>query len=175
MSPARCRSLTPGSLLRSRTMWVVLRGCCSFVWSILILVCLYLNLVLVLWVQTKQGVGFTGAGFQQIGMRPTDGVIFDPFFSWYGASGLYFWTLFCRKNRTVSDGLENMSWTRGLWKMSTIQDMAGCIQPETLLTTFLTDQSDDITWWWIVDGEYSDQHIKYDLVKWIVVQFLQRI
>ena len=24
------------------------------------------------------------------------------FFSWYGASGLYFWTLFCRKNRTVS-------------------------------------------------------------------------
>ena len=51
-----------------------------------------------------------------------------------------------RKNRTVSDGLENMSWTRGLWKMSTIQDMAGCIQPVTLLTTFLTDQSDDITW-----------------------------
>ena len=36
--------------------------------------------MLVLWVQTNQGVGFTGAGFQQIGMRPTDGVIFDPFF-----------------------------------------------------------------------------------------------
>ncbi|CAN6171901.1 unnamed protein product [Urochloa humidicola] len=62
-----------------------------------------------------------------------------------------------RKNRTVREELENDNWTRGLWRMTTSDELA-----EFVLLWFqlledgqLNDTEDQIKWKWTVDGNYT--------------------
>lgn len=61
-----------------------------------------------------------------------------------------------RKNLTVREELQNLNWTRGLWRMTTIDQMAELIGLwGLLLDVHLNDQEDVIKWKWTVDGNYS--------------------
>jgi hypothetical protein len=58
-----------------------------------------------------------------------------------------------RKNNTVSEDLHNGNWVRGLWRMSTAEQMAEFVQLwDCLLHVQLTKEADEIRWRWIVDG-----------------------
>ena len=72
------------------------------------------------------------------------------------APGLY--KLAWRKNRMVFDELQNQSWTRGLWRMNTVEEMAEFVTLWDLVQqVVLTDRSDEISWRWTADGAYSSK------------------
>jgi len=60
------------------------------------------------------------------------------------APGLY--RLAWRKNRKVREELQDQSWTRGLWRMSTVEEMADFVT--------LWDQ---IAWRWTANASYSSK------------------
>jgi hypothetical protein len=61
-----------------------------------------------------------------------------------------------RKNNCVAVDLSNDNWTRGLWRMTTAQEMAQFINLwELLQEVQLTDASDTITWRWTEHGSYT--------------------
>jgi len=63
-----------------------------------------------------------------------------------------------RKNRKVRDELQDQSWTRGLWRMSTVQQMAEFVFLWDLVQqAVLTDNTDEISWRWSADGAYSSK------------------
>jgi hypothetical protein len=63
-----------------------------------------------------------------------------------------------RKNNTVSEDLHNGNWMRGLWRMSTAEQMAEFVQLwDCLLQVQLTEEADEIRWRWTADGRYSSK------------------
>jgi hypothetical protein len=70
------------------------------------------------------------------------------------APNLY--TLAWRKNQTVKDDLLNHNWTRGLWRMETVHQMAEFVKLwDLVLVQQLNDQDDQILWRWTADGTYT--------------------
>jgi hypothetical protein len=70
------------------------------------------------------------------------------------APNLY--TLAWRKNQTVKDDLCNHNWTRGLWRMETVQQMGEFVKLWDLVTAQqLNDQDDQILWRWTAHGTYT--------------------
>jgi hypothetical protein len=63
-----------------------------------------------------------------------------------------------RKHQTVQADLQNNNWTRGLWKMSTADEMAELISLwSSLETVTLNDQEDTIVWKWTANGQYTSK------------------
>ena len=61
-----------------------------------------------------------------------------------------------RKNRTVKEELVNQNWTRGLWRMQSVQEMACFVNLwDAVQAIQLTDQPDSIHWKWTAHGDYS--------------------
>lgn len=61
-----------------------------------------------------------------------------------------------RKNQTVQEDLQNGNWTRGLWRMSTVDEMAEMvILGNKIQMVQLNDQQDVIRWRWTADGQYT--------------------
>jgi len=61
-----------------------------------------------------------------------------------------------RKNLTVKEQLENQSWTRGLWRMSLVEEMADFIALWDLVQEVqLTTEEDQISWKWTADAVYT--------------------
>ena len=55
-----------------------------------------------------------------------------------------------RKNRSVKEELEHQSWTRGLWRMESVEGMANFIRLWDLVQNVqLTNETD------VIHGEYS--------------------
>jgi len=63
-----------------------------------------------------------------------------------------------RKGLTVREEVENQTWTRGLWRMSTADGMAEFVLlwERVQGVTFL-EQPDNITWKWTANGIYSSK------------------
>jgi hypothetical protein len=52
-----------------------------------------------------------------------------------------------RKNKTIREELENHNWTRGLWRMHSVEEMASFVQLWDLVQDVqLSDMPDSITW-----------------------------
>ncbi|PVH31679.1 hypothetical protein PAHAL_9G208900 [Panicum hallii] len=65
-----------------------------------------------------------------------------------------------RKNRTVREELQDNNWTRGLWRMTTTDEMAELVPLCGLIQQVqLTDQPDEIWWKWTPDGVYSAKSV----------------
>jgi len=65
-----------------------------------------------------------------------------------------------RKNKTVSEELVNLNWTRGLWKMRTVEEMASFIRVWDLVQIVqLTAEPDQITWRWTTNGLYTAKSV----------------
>jgi mannosylglycoprotein endo-beta-mannosidase len=63
-----------------------------------------------------------------------------------------------RKNRTAAEELTNHHWTRGLWRMSTADEIAEFILLwDKLQHIQLTDETDSITWRWTAHGNYTSK------------------
>jgi hypothetical protein len=63
-----------------------------------------------------------------------------------------------RKNNTEWDDLQNGNWMRGLWRMSTADQLAEFVLLwDRLLQVQLTDSPDQIRWRWAADGKYSSK------------------
>ena len=61
-----------------------------------------------------------------------------------------------RKNRSVKEELEHQSWTRGLWRMESVNEMANFITLWDLVQSVqLTEEPDTIRWKWTSHGDYS--------------------
>jgi hypothetical protein len=61
-----------------------------------------------------------------------------------------------RKNQSVKDDLHNSNWTRGLWRMSTAEEMAKLITLWTPVADVqLSDEEDTIRWKWTAHGQYT--------------------
>jgi len=61
-----------------------------------------------------------------------------------------------RKNKTIREELVNQSWTRGLWRMQTIEEMASFVKLWDLVQQVqLTNEPDKIYWRWTADGNYN--------------------
>ena len=61
-----------------------------------------------------------------------------------------------RKNRTVKEELHEQNWTRGLWRMQTVDEMASFVHLwDAVHEVQLTTEQDNITWRWMADGIYS--------------------
>ena len=61
-----------------------------------------------------------------------------------------------RKHLKVKDQLINQSWTRGLWKMSSVEEMTEFVGLWDLVQNVqLTLEKDQIAWRWTADGVYS--------------------
>ena len=61
-----------------------------------------------------------------------------------------------RKNKTIREELVNQSWTRGLWRMQTIEEMASFVKLWDLVQQVqLTNEPDKIYWRWPADGNYN--------------------
>ena len=57
---------------------------------------------------------------------------------------------------TVRDDLEDDKWTRGLWRMSTAEEIAEFVSLWFLVQNVqLTDSEDEIRWKWTADGNYT--------------------
>jgi hypothetical protein len=70
------------------------------------------------------------------------------------ASNLY--PLAWRKNQKVKDDLLHMNWTRGLWRMEYVQQMAEFVELWDLVSVIqLVDREDTISQRWTPDGCYS--------------------
>ncbi|CAN6334617.1 unnamed protein product, partial [Urochloa humidicola] len=60
------------------------------------------------------------------------------------------------KNNSVQEDLQEERWTRGLWRMSTSEEIAEYAILWWKLWGFqLNDQEDSISWKWTADGQYS--------------------
>lgn len=58
-----------------------------------------------------------------------------------------------RKNKTVSEEIHQQNWTRGLWRMQTVEEMASFVQLwDFVQSVQLTDEPDTIAWRWTADG-----------------------
>ncbi|WVZ62397.1 hypothetical protein U9M48_012153 [Paspalum notatum var. saurae] len=63
-----------------------------------------------------------------------------------------------RKKNKVSEELINLNWTRGLWRMNSVQQMADFIKLWDLVqAVYLSDAEDTIRWKWTADGVYSSK------------------
>lgn len=72
------------------------------------------------------------------------------------APGLY--NLAWRKNRKVRGELQDQSWTRGLWRMSTLDEMAEFVLLWDLVQQVsLNEQEDQISWRWTANAAYSSK------------------
>ncbi|RCV20137.1 hypothetical protein SETIT_4G032100v2 [Setaria italica] len=61
-----------------------------------------------------------------------------------------------RKQRTVQEELTNHNWTRGLWRMTTVQEMSEFVVLWDLVQNVqLSDQGDSISWKWTANGQYT--------------------
>jgi mannosylglycoprotein endo-beta-mannosidase len=61
-----------------------------------------------------------------------------------------------RKNQSVKDDLRNCNWTRGIWRMTTANEMAQLVSLwERISDVQLTDEVDEIKWRWTGHGQYS--------------------
>jgi len=61
-----------------------------------------------------------------------------------------------RKNKTVSEEIHQQNWTRGLWRMQTVEEMASFVQLwDFVQSVQLTDEPDTIAWRWTADGMYT--------------------
>ncbi|KAF8708580.1 hypothetical protein HU200_029954 [Digitaria exilis] len=61
-----------------------------------------------------------------------------------------------RKNRTVRDDLQDSNWTRGLRRMTTMEEMAEMLILESYIRTVrLNDQQDVISWKLTASGQYT--------------------
>jgi hypothetical protein len=61
-----------------------------------------------------------------------------------------------RKNKSVKEELQNQNWTRGLWRMQTVEEMASFVELWDLVQGVqLTEDQDQITWRWTYDGNYT--------------------
>jgi len=61
-----------------------------------------------------------------------------------------------RKHLTVKEQIENQSWTRGLWRMSSVEEMADFVALWDLIQELqLTMEEDQISWRWTADGVYT--------------------
>ena len=70
------------------------------------------------------------------------------------APGLY--KLAWRKNRTVKEDIINQQWTRGLWRMDSIELMAQFVVLwDAVHQIQLTNMSDQIFWKWTANGVYT--------------------
>ena len=70
--------------------------------------------------------------------------------------GLY--KLALRKNRKVNEELQDQSWTRGLWCMSSVEEMAEfVILWDLVQQVSLNDQEDQLSWRWTANGSYSSK------------------
>ena len=58
-----------------------------------------------------------------------------------------------RKNRMVKEELVNQSWTRGLWRMSTVEEMASFVKLWDYVQQIqLSNEPDELIWRWTLDG-----------------------
>jgi len=72
------------------------------------------------------------------------------------APGLF--KLAWRKNRKVREELQDQSWTRGLWRMNTVQEMVEFVTLWDLVQQVtLRDQADQLLWRWTANGAYSSK------------------
>jgi hypothetical protein len=63
-----------------------------------------------------------------------------------------------RKGRKVREELENHSWTRGLWRMNSVEEMAQFVVLWDMVQDIeFVDRPDEITWRWTADGSYSSR------------------
>ncbi|CAO2206826.1 unnamed protein product [Urochloa humidicola] len=61
-----------------------------------------------------------------------------------------------RKNMTVREDLENDKWTRGMWRMTTVTEMAELVTLWTFVDEVqLSDMEDEIRWTRTTDGVYT--------------------
>jgi len=60
-----------------------------------------------------------------------------------------------RKNRSVREELQHQSWTRGLWRMESVEEMASFIRLWDLVQSVqLTNEPDAIKWKWTAHGDW---------------------
>lgn len=72
------------------------------------------------------------------------------------APGLY--KLVWRKNRKVREELQDQSCTRGLWRMSTVEEMAEFVTLWDLVQQVsLSNQEDQLAWRWTANASYSSK------------------
>jgi len=63
-----------------------------------------------------------------------------------------------RKNRKVNEELQDQSWTRGLWRMSSVEEMVEfVILWDLVQQVSLNDQEDQLSWRWTANGSYSSK------------------
>ena len=63
-----------------------------------------------------------------------------------------------RKNKSVKEEFHNQNWTRGLWRMQTVDEMAAFVELwDKVQAVQLTNEEDKILWKWTVDGVYSSK------------------
>jgi hypothetical protein len=61
-----------------------------------------------------------------------------------------------RKKITVPEDLQNLNWTRGLWRMSSAEEIAEfVILWDQVQNVQLSDSPDEFRWRWTADGNYS--------------------
>ena len=61
-----------------------------------------------------------------------------------------------RKNKTVKEEIQNQNWTRGLWRMQSVSEMASFVQLWDMVQEVqLNDEQDSIFWRWTSDGVYT--------------------
>ena len=72
------------------------------------------------------------------------------------APGLY--KLAWRKNRTVKEDITDQQWTRGLWRMDSVDLMAQFVVLwDAVQQIQLTDRPDEIVWRWSANGTYTSK------------------
>ena len=72
------------------------------------------------------------------------------------APGLY--KLAWRKNRTVKEDITDQQWTRGLWRMDSVELMAQFVVLWDVVQQIqLTDRPDEIVWRWSANGTYTSK------------------
>jgi len=63
-----------------------------------------------------------------------------------------------RKNRKVNEELQDQSWTRGLWRMSSVEEMVEfVILWDLVQQVSLNGQEDQLSWRWTANGSYSSK------------------
>lgn len=61
-----------------------------------------------------------------------------------------------RKNKSVKEELINQNWTRGLWRIQTVDEMASFVELWDIVQNVqLTDEQDKVNWRWTTDGAYT--------------------
>ena len=63
-----------------------------------------------------------------------------------------------RKNRSVKDDITNHQWTRGLWRMNSVEQMTQfVILWDAVQQVEFVDRPDEITWRWTSNGAYTSK------------------